>query len=432
MSREFDVIIFGASGFTGQFVVEEMAKSVEMESLYKTNNIKWAIAGRNRDKLANVLKETAKNTKFDWCTNVPIILADVDDYKSLQDLCKRTRLVMTVVGPYRFYGEPLVKACVESGTNYVDISGEPQFLESMQLKYNEQANQKGIYIVGATGWDSIPADVGITWTKKLFKGDLNSVDIIVSSKAPDGVKMNYGTWHSAIYGLAYASELRPLRQKLFKEPLLKNQDNRSIHRQAPRAFMSYVDEVKGHCLPFPGSDKSVIRRSENYKYNVHKERPVQCECYFRVGSWMNGIIILMAASIFGVMAKFSLGRRLLKRFPGFFSFGTVSKDGVPRESLDKCSFSHTIIGYGWDEKFDDPDKQHDSPPTKKIVTKISGPDPGYKATSQFLVHSGMTIIFDPHHLPKPGVLTPGACFRDSYLIDRLTKRDIKFEVLEQI
>lgn len=432
MSREFDVVIFGASGFTGQFVVEEMAISVEMDSLYKTNNIRWAIAGRNRDKLANVLKEASKNTKLEWCTNVPIILADTDDYKSLVDMCNRTRLIMTVVGPFRFYGEPLVKACIEAATNYVDISGEPQFLESIQLKYNEDAKKKGIYIVGATGWDSIPADVGTTWTKKLFKGDLNAVDIIVSTKAPGGPSINVGTWHSAIYGYAYGNELRPLRQKLYQDPMLKNPKVRSVHRQVARRLLSFVEEVKGNCLPFLGSDKTVVRRSENYKYNVHRERPVQCETYFRVGSWMKGVMVIMAASVFAIMAKFSFGRRLLKRYPGFFSFGFVSTDGVPRELLEKTSFSHTIIGYGWDEKLDDPDEQHDSPPTKKIVTKVSGPDPGYTATASFLVHSGMTIIFDRHHLPEPGVLTPGACFRDSYLIDRLTKRNIKFEVLEQL
>lgn len=431
MTREFDVIIFGASGFTGQFVVEEMAVSVEMDSLYKTNNIRWAIAGRNRDKLAEVLKEAEKNTKLDWCTNVPIILADVSDPQSLLDMCNRTRLVMTVVGPYRFFGEPLVKACVEAGTNYVDISGEPQFLEAMQLKYNEAAREKGIYIVGATGWDSVPADVGTTWTKKIFKGDLNSVEIFVASKAPDGPKLNYGTWHSAIYGYAMASELRPLRQKLFQDPLLKVPKVRSVHRQAARGLLSFVEEVKGYCLPFPGSDKSVVIRSENYKYNVHHERPVQCETYWRVGTWMSGVMVIMAASVFGAMSKFSSGRKLLKRFPGFFSFGTVSTDGVSRESLAKCSFSHTIIGHGWEEKFEDPDRQHDSPPSKVITTRVSGPDPGYTATAAFLVHCGMTIIFDQKHLPKPGVLTPGACFRDSYLIDRLTKRNIKFEVISQ-
>lgn len=430
MSREFDIVVFGASGFTGQYVVEETAVSMDMDSLYKRDNLRWAVAGRNKDKIAKVLSEAAKNTKLDWCNQVPIIEADIENYDTILEMCKRTRLVINCVGPYRFFGEPVVKACVEAGTDYVDISGEPQFLEGMQLKYYNEAKQKGVYIVSASGWDSIPADVGTTWTKQQFQGDLNGVEIIVDAKAPDGAKMNYGTWHSAIYGYACADELKKLRENLHRD-ILPPPPTRSNFPLRRRPFMGYIDEIKGYCLPFPGSDRTVVKRSEIHKYNTRKERPVFCEAYFRVGSYLSGLLVVMVASVFGILAKFSPGRYLLKKFPGFFSFGVVSKQGVPRSSLMKCSFSHTIIGYGWDDKLDDVDRQHDTPPTKKIITKVSGPDPGYIATSIFLVHAGMTILFDRQQLPQPGVITPGACFRDTYLIDRLTKRNIKFEILQR-
>ena len=430
MDREFDVIVFGASGFTGQYVVEEMAISMNDESLYKRNNLRWAIAGRDRKKLNQVLKNVAKVTGLEWYRQVRIIEADTNNYESLVEMCKKTRLMISVVGPYRFFGEPLVKACVEATTDYVDVSGEPQFLEGMQLKYYEEAKKKGVYIVSAAGWDSVPADVGTTWTKQQFPGDLNGVEIVVSTKSPDGAKMNFGTWHSAIYGYACAHELKPLRQKLYRD-ILKPPASRSNHPLKRRPFLSYVDEVKGYCLPFPGSDRTVVKRSEVLKYNEKKERPVYCETYFRVGSIFSGLTILLVASVFGILAKFSAGRSLLRAFPGFFSFGVVSKDGVPRSSLEKCSFSHTIIGYGWDEKVDDVDRQHDTAPSKKIITRISGPDPGYIATATFLVHSGMTLLFDRQQLPAPGVITPGAAFRDTFLIDRLTKRNIKFEVVQK-
>lgn len=432
MSREFDAIVFGASGFTGQYVVEEVAVSMDHDQLYKHDNLKWAVAGRNKDKVAKVLEEASKNTKLEWCNQVPIIEANVEDYNSILEMCKKTRLIINAVGPYRFYGEPVVKACVEAGTDYVDISGEPQFLEGMQLKYYEEAKRKGVYIVSASGWDSIPADVGTTWTKQQFQGDLSGVEIIVDAKSPDGAKMNFGTWHSAIYGFACANELKPLRQKLYRD-ILHPPTTRSNFPLAPRGFMTYIEEINpaGYLLVFPGSDKSVVKRSEILKYTLKKERPVQCETYFRVDSYLSGLLIIMVASVFGIFAKFKAGRYLLKKYPGFFSFGVVSKEGVPRSALLKRSFSHTIIGYGWDEKFDDVDRQHDTPPTKKIITKISGPDPGYIGTATLLVHAGFTLLFDRQKLPEPGVITPGACFRDTYLIDRLTKRNIKFEVLER-
>lgn len=431
MSREFDVIVFGASGFTGQFVVEEMAISVNTETLYKNDNLKWAVAGRNRDKIAAVLKAAAKQTKLDWCEQVPIILADSSDYQSLLEMCKRTRVIMSAVGPYRFFGEPLIKACVEAGTDYVDISGEPQFLEGMQLKYYEEAKKKGVYIVSAAGWDSIPADVGTSWTKKQFQGDLSGVEIIVSGNSPDGAKMNFGTWHSAIYGFACAGELKPLREQLYRDILHPPPSSQSRYPLKPRSFLTYIQEVKGYCLPFPGSDRTVVKRSEILKYQQVKERPVSCQTYFRVGTIFAGMMVIMVASVFGLMAKCSLGRYLLKKFPGFFSFGIVSKGDIPREMLERRTFSHTIIGYGWDEKIPDPDRQHDVPPTKKIITKVSGPDPGYIATSSFLVHSAMTLLFDRKELPEPGVITPGACFQNTYLVDRLTKRGIKFEVVSR-
>lgn len=431
MSREFDAIVFGASGFTGQYVVEEMAISMEHEGLYKTNHLKWAVAGRSKDKIQKVLDDVAKITKYDWVKQVPIIEANVDDYNSLLEMCKRTRLIITVVGPYRFFGEPLVKAAIEATTNYVDISGEPQFLEGMQLKYNEEAKKKGVYVVSASGWDSIPADVGTTWTKQQFQGDLNGVEIVVGGESPDGSGMNFGTWHSAIYGYAKSHELKPLRQQLYRD-VLPPPPTRSKFPLRRRPLLTYIEEVKGYCLPFPGCDKTVVQRSEFFKYNTLKERPLYCEAYFRVGSLSAGIVVIMVVCVFGLLAKFSCGRYLLKKFPRFFSCGVVSKEGVPRSVLESRTFSHTIIGYGWDEKLDDVDRHHEGPPTKKIVARVSGPDPGYIGTAIMLVHAGMTLLFDQAKLPAPGVITPGACFRDTYLIDRLSKRGIKFEVLERL
>ncbi|XP_077232356.1 uncharacterized protein LOC143869092 [Tasmannia lanceolata] len=431
MAREFDAIVFGASGFTGQYVVEEMAISMEDEGLYKRDNLKWAVAGRNKEKIQKVLNEVAGITKFDWVKQVPIIEAQVDDYPSILEMCKRTRLMITTVGPFRFFGEPIVKACVEAATDYVDVSGEPQFLEGMQLKYYNEAKKKGCYIVSASGWDSIPADMGTTWTKKQFQGDLSGVEIIVDGKSTDeGPMLNFGTWHSAIYGYACANELRPLRQKLYRD-ILPPPPSKSKHPLQRRPFLTYIDEVKGYCLPFPGCDKTVVRRSEVLKYNTLKERPLYCETYFRIGTIFKAIMLMMVMSVFGVMAKFSAGRYMLKTYPGVFSFGAVSKEGVPRKALERRTFSHTIIAYGWDEKLEDVDRQHEEAPKKKLITRVSGPDPGYIGTSRLLVHAGMTLLFDRSALPAPGVITPGACFRDTYLVDRLAKRDVKFEVLQR-
>ncbi|XP_064197173.1 saccharopine dehydrogenase-like oxidoreductase isoform X1 [Anguilla rostrata] len=173
-SRPYHVIVFGASGFTGQFVVEEVTRTL---SDGPKGTMKWAIAGRSRHKLEKVLEQaSATLTKPELMSEVGIILADVGDLASLATMCKQGVVVLNCVGPYRFYGEPVVKACIENGTHYMDICGEPQFLEGMQLKYQSQAAENGVYVIGSCGFDSIPADMGIQFTRDHFKGTLTAVE----------------------------------------------------------------------------------------------------------------------------------------------------------------------------------------------------------------------------------------------------------------
>ncbi|XP_064197175.1 saccharopine dehydrogenase-like oxidoreductase isoform X3 [Anguilla rostrata] len=116
------------------------------------------------------------SAKPELMSEVGIILADVGDLASLATMCKQGVVVLNCVGPYRFYGEPVVKACIENGTHYMDICGEPQFLEGMQLKYQSQAAENGVYVIGSCGFDSIPADMGIQFTRDHFKGTLTAVE----------------------------------------------------------------------------------------------------------------------------------------------------------------------------------------------------------------------------------------------------------------
>lgn len=103
--------------------------------------------------------------------SVEKIVADVSDPESIKSMARLGKVVLNCVGPYRFFGEQVVKACVEEGTHHVDVSGEPQFLESMQLKYHKLAEEKGIYVVGSCGFDSIPADCGTVYLVQNFGGN---------------------------------------------------------------------------------------------------------------------------------------------------------------------------------------------------------------------------------------------------------------------
>jgi short subunit dehydrogenase-like uncharacterized protein len=161
--RPYDLVVFGASGFTGKFVAERVARRSRQGSL------SWAVGGRNPAKLQKVLEDVSSNTGVSP-SEVGIIKADVNDDSSIRQMCRSSKVLLNCVGPYRFYGEPVVKACVEEKCDYVDICGEPQFLEAMQLKYDEHARDNGVHIVGSCAFDSIPADLGLLFAKETFPG----------------------------------------------------------------------------------------------------------------------------------------------------------------------------------------------------------------------------------------------------------------------
>ncbi|KAM6360715.1 saccharopine dehydrogenase-like oxidoreductase [Pluvialis apricaria] len=167
--RPYELVVFGASGFTGQFVVAEAARAAAGGEL--RGALRGAVAGRSREKLRAVLERAAERPgKAALGAEVGPLLRHVGDAASLAAMARQTRLVLNGVGPYRFFGEPVVEACVENGASCIDISGEPQFLEGMYLKYNEKAAEKGVYVIGSCGCDSIPEDMGELYTRDKLKG----------------------------------------------------------------------------------------------------------------------------------------------------------------------------------------------------------------------------------------------------------------------
>lgn len=335
-TRELDVIIFGATGFTGKYTVLEGVKLLA--------DYKWGIAGRNRSKLEATLKEIGEKVKKDL-SDIPIIIADVDDAESLKKMAEKCKVVINTTGPYRLWGEAVVKACINAGTHQVDVSGEPQWIERMALEYNDKAKEKDSYIVSACGFDSIPADLGVVFLEKHFDGTVNSVEHYLASSIKNntsGAILNHGTWDSAVHGIANWSELKELRAKLYPErlptfkPKLKAKP--VIHKQS---------QLNTWCLPFMGSDASIVYRSQRYFYETENKRPIQIKAYMALGSFINCIALILFGLFFGIMAKFSFTRSLLLRYPEIFSFGLCSKDGVSEETMRNSKFSIHLFGKGW-------------------------------------------------------------------------------------
>ncbi|XP_054626111.1 saccharopine dehydrogenase-like oxidoreductase [Dunckerocampus dactyliophorus] len=419
-SRPYHLVIFGASGFTGQFVVEEVARTV---SEGPQGNLKWAVAGRSKKKLEQVLEQAASVLgKPELRTGVDIIVADVEEPDSLVAMCKQTVIVLNCVGPYRFFGEPVVKACVENGAHHLDICGEPQFLEGMQLKYHNQAAERGVYIIGSCGFDSIPADMGVLYTRDQFKGTLTALESFLTvNTGPEGGCIHDGTWQSAIYGFADSHKLQSLRRKFNYKPFP------SVGSKLKRrGALFYSNEIQQYTVPFMGSDPSVVKRTQRFLVEEYQASPVQYGAYAGIGGIGNIIKLMFAGMMFWLLVKFSFGRDLLVKHPELFSFGLFSKAGPTRKQMESSSFRFVFYGEGYTEGLD----PSQGKPNGKISTLVQGPECGYVATPIAMVQAALTILNESTALPKSGgVYTPGAVFAKTTLIERLNKHGIQFSVI---
>ena len=413
--RSYDLVIFGATGFTGQYVVKEVQRIASSE------NIKWAVAGRNRQKLVDVISQLTEVQSESFANN--IIIADVNDYQSLLMMCKQAKVVLDCVGPYRFYGEPVVRACVEVKTTYVDICGEPQFLENMILQYNDGAEKEGIYIVGACGFDSIPSDLGVMFVKKEFRGTLNSVTGYLKLHSGRlGSVGHFGTYESAVYGLSDTITLKNVRKALAFKPVPSVGPKLKF-----KGAVHYYNSGRNYAIPFLGADVSVVKRSQRFLHEKLNETPVQYSMYSCVGGLWNLFLFFIFGNIFQFLANRQWGRSLL--LPKLFTMGSFSHEGPTEQQMKETSFSITMHGEGYSDG--EISLNRSDKPNKRITVRVSGPEAGYVATPIAMVQAALVIVKEKHKLPeKGGVYSPGAVFYKTSLIKRLQKNGLKFEVLD--
>src|SRR3954447_12108148 len=182
--RDHDIVLFGGTGLTGALTAEYLAANAPVST-------RWALAGRNMQKLGELRERIG--------VDVPVLKADVTDEQSIADVAASARVVITTVGPYINYGEPLVKACAEHGTDYTDLTGEPEFVDRMFVKYHAAAEQSGARIVHACGFDSLPHDLGARFTvEQLPEGEPLTVRGFVQSNGT----YSGGTLASALEGFS--------------------------------------------------------------------------------------------------------------------------------------------------------------------------------------------------------------------------------------
>ncbi|KAJ3212277.1 hypothetical protein HDU67_003938, partial [Dinochytrium kinnereticum] len=324
---------------------------------------------------------------------------------------------------------------------YVDITGEPEFVEKVFLKHNDVAKEKGLAVVPCCGFDSVPADLGNLFIKQEFhrRGyTAATVEMYISiftGKA--GGAGNFATYESAVYGLANAAELRKIRKQIHRPQV--PQLGPKLRILGGARFDKFIGKW---VIPFIGADASVVRmgqqlseslRLAGYSRPPYSLHPVQFAAYMGLKSSISLLGITLFGAYLNFFSRFEFGRYLLLKFPGVFSFGFFTKKGPTEAQMRETSFTSTFRGVGYKRHIDagEPQGLEDQKPDYEIVTKVSGPEPGYVATPIAVLACAYAILEDRDKKQRDipgGVLTPASAFASTDIISKLDSQGIKFTV----
>ncbi|HEX2313430.1 MAG TPA: saccharopine dehydrogenase NADP-binding domain-containing protein [Thermomonospora sp.] len=391
MARTYDLVLFGATGFTGGLTADHLAE-------HAPPGTRWALAGRNMARLEAVRERLAGLDPA--CKDLPLLHADAEDPESLRAVAESARVVISTVGPYLRYGEPLVAACARAGTDYVDLTGEPTFVDLMYLRYHEEAVRTGARLVHACGFDSIPHDLGVYFTvKQLPEGAPLHVEGFVRVNGD----ASGGTLHSAV------GVLTDLPGMVRAERERRRVERRPAGRRV-RVSRSPVPRTRvggGWTLPMPTIDPQIVVRSaaalDRYGPDFSYGH------YLAVRRLATAAGLAAGTTAAAVLAQIPPARALLTglRTPG---------EGPSAEQRARHWFSVTFVGRVTGGVH----------AGEEVVTEVAGGDPGYGETAKMLAESALCLAHDD--LPETaGQVTTAVAMGDA-LIDRLVRAGITFRV----
>lgn len=386
--RAYDVVLFGATGFVGALTAEYLAEHAPTDR-------RWALAGRDLGKLERLRERL---TALDpACADLPLLRADARDTGALRELAASTRVLATTVGPYIWYGAELVAACAEAGTDYLDLTGEPEFVDRTYVEHDARARETGARIVHACGFDSIPADLGTYYTvNQLPEGVPLRVDGFLRSNA----LFSGGTLASALTAIGRGPQtLAAAHTRRLHEPRLLGRRARG-----PLGAPRFSRETGTWALPLPVLDPRIVARSaaalDRYGPDFRYRHYASVQ---HLPMALGGTAALGATA---AVAQLPPARRwLMSRWePG---------RGPDAARRARSWFTVRFVGEGGG---------------RRVFTEVSGGDPGYGETAKMLAESALCLAYDA--LPdRAGQLTTAVAMGDA-LLDRLQKAGIRFRVAD--
>ena len=391
MDRKYEIIVYGATGFTGQICCKYLRDN------YK--DLTWAISGRNLEKLEQIKSEL--NLDCD------IVVADGADLEALRSLTGQTKVILSTAGPFARYGSMLVQACVENETHYTDITGENHWVRGLIDKHHAEAASKGIRIIPSCGYDSVPSDIGAFFTITQFNKPVSRVDVY--HEAQGGA--SGGTTETIFTMDGLSKEMR--------DPFVLNPAESVSDEQREKSKDGFVIKQVEGLEGWSGigmmavANTRVVRRSAALM--AQNQKPYGNNFTFGEHGLFSTKRMARLASYASILAFIIIGtplKRLVRPFllkPG---------EGPSQETQDKGWFRATFVAYSDDNE-------------RKICSMYGSGDPGYKSTAKMVCESALALAKSndlPGGSEYGGVLTSAVGLGD-VLIQRLKDAEIEFEVI---
>ena len=398
-SRTHDIVLFGATSFVGQILTKHLVER------HADTGLKWAIAGRSADKLASVAAETG--------AEVDRIVVDADDASGLAEMCAHTNLVISTVGPYALYGSKLVAAVAEAGIDYVDLTGEPQWMQRMIDRYQARAVETGARIVHACGFDSVPSDMGVWFLQReaheRFGAPCTSISMAV--KAAKGGASG-GTIASMLNMMEEVSADPSLKKVLGNPYALGVEGDRTGPKQPNVTLPEYDEGHKTWLAPFvmAATNTRVVFRTHSLLEREWGSGFTYGEA-MAMGDGLSGRAKAfgMSGGMGGFMGAAAIGpmRKVMGKFlpePG---------EGPSPEAQEAGFYDLRFHGT--------------TAAGEEIMVKVTGDrDPGYGSTSKILAEAATTLMESE---AAGGFWTPATALGDPFIEALTAHAGLTFEVV---
>lgn len=404
-TREYDVVVWGASGFTGRLVAEHL-----LATYGAGGELRWALGGRSEEKLADVRRGLGAAAEA-----LPLVVADADDQSGMDDLARRARVVCSTVGPYALYGSKLVAACVHHGTHYCDLTGEVPWMRRMIDQHHRRARETGARIVHTCGFDSIPSDLGVWFLQREMVGRFGVPADRVKLRVREARGGFSGGTIASMLNMLDEAERDPEVGTVLADPYGLNPESERRGLDGPeRTLPEYDADFAAWVAPFvmAAINTRVVRRSNALSgYAWGHEFRYDEGMLMPFGWWGFPLAAGMSTgtAVVGAMTSVGALRRGLARWlpqPG---------QGPSQKTRESGFYRIELLGRGGDAT---------------LRARVHGDrDPGYGSTSRMLGEAAVCLAKDDL-ASAGGVLTPSVAMGEALLQRLAVHAGVTFEVVD--